>query len=69
MSNRFEFFAVNNGKEAGMGLPAKAGHRAADLLGTAHQHSFKVSVSGFLTCGSFIKIARFNSRQEILVFF
>jgi hypothetical protein len=44
-----------------MGLPAKAGHRAADLLGTAHQHSFKASVSGFLTCGHLKKSRDFAS--------
>jgi hypothetical protein len=40
-------------KEAGMGLPAKVGHRAfADWLGTAHQYSFKLRCPAFFVIES-----------------
>jgi hypothetical protein len=57
-------------KEAGMGLPAKVGHRAfADWLGTAHQHSFRLRCPAFFCHGRVEPISVFRRTLKILICF
>jgi hypothetical protein len=57
-------------KEAGMGLPAKVGHRTfADWLGTAHQQVSNIGVRLFLLIRLPSRALKFPPRLKFLICF